>query len=123
MGNSFIKTLLTLGVFIDFSKTFGNIDHDILIRKLKNYRIRENNLKRFESYLNSRKPFISFDSKNTSFNNIKCGVLKGSVLGALLFLIYVNDLNRASDTLDLIMFADDTNLFYSHKDVKTLFIQ
>ena len=122
MGNSFIKTLLTLGVFIDFSKTFGNIDHDILIRKLKNYRIRENNLKRFESYLNSRKQFISFDSKNTSFNNIKCGVLKGSVLGVL-FLIYVNDLNRASDTLDLIMFADDTNLFYSHKDIKTLFIQ
>ena len=57
----------------------------------------------------------------TSFADIKCGVPRGSILRPLLFLIYVSDLNGASDILDPIMFADDTNLFYSHKDVKTLF--
>ena len=70
---------------------------------------------------NNRKQFISFNNRNTSFADIKCGVPQGSILEPLLFLIYANDLNRASDILDPIMFADNTNLFYSHKDIKTLF--
>ena len=53
--------------------------------------------------------------------NISCGVPQGSILGPLLFLVYVNDLNKASDVLDSIMFADDTNLFYSHQNIKTIF--
>ena len=87
---------------------------------MKNYGIRRNNLKSFESYLNNWKQFISFDNKNTSFADIKCGVPEGSTLRPLLFLIYANDLNQASDILDPIMFADNTNLFYPHKDIKTL---
>ena len=57
----------------------------------------------------------------TSFADIKCGVPQGSILGLLSFLIYANDLNQPSDILDPIMFADDTNPFYSHKDIKMLF--
>ena len=53
--------------------------------------------------------------------NITCGVPQGSILGPLLFLIYVNDLNKASKILNPIMFADDTNLFFSNHDIKTLF--
>ena len=53
--------------------------------------------------------------------NIKCGVPQGSILGPLLFLLYVNDLCEVSNILEPIMFADDTNLFYSHKNLKTLF--
>ena len=56
-----------------------------------------------------------------SYMNISCGVPQGSILGTLLFLVYVNDLNKASDVLDLIMFADVTNLFYSHQNIKALF--
>ena len=70
------------------------------------------NLKWFHSYLLNRKQFIKFNKKK---------VQQGSILGPLLFLLYVNDLCEISNILELIMFADDTNLFYSHKILKTLF--
>ena len=82
---------------------------------------RGKNLKLFESYLNNRKQFISFNNKNTSFATIKCGIQQGLILGPLLPLIYANDLNRASDISDPLMFPNDTNLIYSHKDIKILF--
>ena len=85
---------------------------------LKNCGIRGNNSKWFESYPNSWKQFVSFNNKNTFLAYMKCVVPQGSVLGPLLFLIYVNDLNWASGILDPIKFADDTNLFSFHKDSK-----
>ena len=80
-----------------------------LFVKLKNYGIRGNNLKWFESY---QKQFTVLITK-TSSADIKCGIPQRSILGPLFFLIYINDLNLTSDILDPIMFADDTNLFYS----------
>ena len=87
ISNSFEKNLFTLGVFIDLSKAFDIVDHDILICKLKNYGVRGNNLKWFESHLNHQKQFISFNNKNTAFADIKCGVPQGSILGPLSFFI------------------------------------
>ena len=67
-------------------------------------------------------PILTFNNKNTPFANITCGVPQGSILGPLLFLIYVNDLCSASNMLDPIMFADDINLFYSHQNSSSLFM-
>ena len=121
MNNSFERNQFTLGIFIDLSKAFDTVDHKILISKLKNYGVRGKDLNWFESYFNNRKQFITYNNKYTSFETIACGVPQGSILGSLLFLIYVNDLNQVSNILDPMMFADDTNFFYSHHQIKTLF--
>ena len=121
ISNSSENNQYTLGVFIDLSKAFDTVDHEILIAKLENYGIKENNLNWFKSYLENRKQFIRSDNISTNYQEIVCGVPQGSILGPLLFLIYINDLNEASDVLNLIMFTDDTNLFYSHKNIGNLF--
>ena len=120
---SFEKDRYTLGVFIDLSKAFDTVDHTILIRKFEMCGIKGIPLACFHSYLTHRLQYISIAHDfETDPRNVCCGVPQGSILGPLLFLLYVNDLHNSS-ALDPIMFADDTNLFYEHKDLKTLFPQ
>ena len=109
-----------IGIFIDFSKAFDTINFNILFNKLYHYGIRGSELNWFISYLSNRKQFVNYNGQCSSYGNIVCGVPQGSILGPLLFLIYVNDLAYVSDYLYMIMFADDTNALDSDKNLNAL---
>ena len=120
IANSFEKYHFILVIFMDLSKAFDIVYHSILIKKL--YGVQGSNLRWFESYFSNRKEYISYNNKNcTTFESITCGVSHGYILGPLLFLIHVRDPPNATNILDPVMFANDTNLLYSHHDIKTLF--
>ena len=121
ISQSMSKKELTLGVFIDLSKAFDTVDHKILLSKLKKYGIVGEELLWFDSYLKNRKQFVKVDESESNILDISCGVPQGSILGPLLFLIYVNDMHLSVPKLNVVMFADDTNLFISGKDHKNLF--
>ena len=109
-----------VGVFKDLSKAFDTINHLIMTNKLENYGVHGTALSWFEDYLTNRKQYVSFQSKNSQQLNIRCGVPQGSILGPLLFILYINDIVRSSPNLKFILFADDTNILYSHKNMDVL---
>ena len=102
-----------IGIFIDLSKAFDTISHDKLIYKLNCYGLRGSSLKLIKSYLSGRTQTTKFQSKNSDESNIEYGVPQGSVLGPLLFLIYVNNIVMSSDLGKFVLYADDTNIFIS----------
>ena len=82
--------------------------------------VRDIALQWFKGYLSCRKQFVQYNGYSSSSLDITCGVPQGSILGPLLFLVYINDLCNVSKVLELILFADDTNIFYSHTDASYL---
>ena len=109
-----------VGVFMDLSKAFDTLDHEILINKLKHYGIRGIALNWFQDYLTGRQQYVSIDGINSTKLKISCGVPQGSILGPLLFLIYINDLATVSKTAITILFADDTNTIYTSNTYDSL---
>ena len=108
------------GIFIDLQKAFDTVNHRILLQKLEHYGIRGIALQWFQSYLHNRKQFVSVNGHSSRLSNITCGVPQGSVLGPLLFLIYINDLPSTSKSLSFFLITDDTNIYFESNSTDRL---
>ena len=114
------KGKVSCGLFLDLSKAFDTVNHTILLKKLEHYGIRGIALEWFKSYLCNRKQFTVIGGTSSSVNCITCGVPQGSVLGPILFLLYINDFNNCSSILKFNIFADDSNLFHTDDNLLKL---
>ena len=107
---SLSKKQISLLLLIDFSKAFDMVEHTILLRKLEHYGIRGLALKWMTSYLKNRSQFVSLSGVNSSIKHMQYGVPQGSILGPLLFIIYINDLPNILNRAKFILYADDVNI-------------
>jgi len=112
---------ITMGIFLDLQKAFDTVNYNVLLKKLELYGVRGIVLKWFSSYLSNRKQYTVLQNYQSTLEFVTCGVPQGSVLGPLLFLIYVNDIQYVVTNAKIKLLADDTNLFFYSKDLVKLF--
>lgn len=110
--NNFENKEYTIGLFLDFRKVFDSIRHDILFDKLPFYGMRGVALNFLRSYLSKRLQFTSLNGYRSSTKGISCGVPQGSILGPLLFILYINDIVHIPSTPVITHYADDTSVFF-----------
>ena len=108
--------LTPVNIYIDLSKAFDTQNVDILLYKLHYYGITDIALKLLRSYMSNRKQYVKYNVNESGFKEIKTGVPQGSILGPLLFSMYINDLSTISNTLKFIMYADDTTIYFNTED-------
>ena len=114
---------IPLNIYLDLSKAFDTLDHKILLSKLNYYGITGNALKLLENYLSNRKQYVEFNDTCSQNENITTGVPQGSILGPLLFLLYVNDISKATKIFYPINYADDTTLSTTLNTMSTVDIE
>ena len=102
---------LTYATFIDFRKAFDSINHNILLKKLSKVGFQENTIKWYKNYLTSRTQFVTINNQKSNSLEVTCGVPEGSVLGPMLFLIFINDLGKNIESSNYKLYADDTVLY------------
>ena len=107
-------------IFLDFAKAFDTVNHKILPNKLEHFGIRSTPLNWFESYLSHRQQYVKISQQISDCKTVKCSVPQGSVLGPLLFLIYIDDIAFTNKKISFHLVADDMCLFYSSKDYNQL---
>lgn len=105
----------TMAIFLDLAKAFDTVNHDILLNILPSFGIKCSSLNWFKSYLHNRKQLVKINEVNGNTCVIKSGVPQGSVLGPILFIIYINDICEVNIDGSIITYADDTCLLFSHK--------
>ena len=116
MGNGKMNSV----IFLNIKKVFDMVNHDILLQKMKVYGISGPELEFFNSYLRNRVQYCKINGCTSDFRKTSCGIPQGSILGPLLFLIYMNDLPDSVENANITMFADDTSLFRSLKSIGEL---
>ena len=104
------KKMIPINIYLDLSKAFDTLDHEILLYKLKYYGFQNNSLNLMKSYLSNRTQYVELNDTSSDLMHIKVGVPQGSILGPLLFIIYMNDLVNATDCFYPVVYADDTTL-------------
>lgn len=114
---------ITLGLFLDLKKAFDCVQHDVLFQKLPFYGIRGVALELLKSYLTNRTQFTSINGVISETQYIRYGVPQGSILGPILFLLYINDIVHIKGYTNMVLYADDTNVFFSGVNVHDLFGQ
>ena len=112
--------LFSCGIFIDLKKAFDTVDHKILLHKLDHYGFCGHINSWFSSYLQGRSQTTQIGPHISKRLDSTCGAPQGSALGPLLFLLYINDIQESSDKFSFYLFADDTNILYSDKNLKSL---
>ena len=117
MKTSIDNKEVTCGLFLDFSKAFDTVNHQILLCKLYKYGIHGTPLAWFSDYLTNRYQYVKIGNVESDLLKVTCGIPQGSTLGPLLFTLYINDMPNCSKKLSFRIFAADTNVFYSNQSI------
>ena len=115
MSNTVDKKCYGLALYVDFKKAFDTVDHSILLDKLDRLGFRGKFYLLLKDYLSKRYQYVETNGKESKMLEIKCGLPQGSILGTLLFLLYINDFPDFLRTSEVYLFADDNNFKYVKK--------
>ena len=111
---------LTGAVFVDLRKAYDTVDHSMLLSKLPLYGINHEELQWFENYLFDRKQFVQFDGVKSETQSMSCGVPQGSMLGPLLFIMLINDIDLQLNHCEIILYADDAVIYCADKKCENI---